>query len=259
MFYESAVPLSSQRHSGLSVKVGADFGFARKVNAVPLTAVEVPRAALDYVVVFAGQGDAVMPVAILGVEPERNLFLKEDGSWDGNYVPAFVRRYPFVFAGSADGQTFTLCLDESFSGCNREDRGERLFDADGERTQYLDTVLNFVKDYQLQHQRTSALCKQLVDLGLLEPMHAQFTLPGGPRRGLTGFMAVNRAKLKALPRETLAELAVGDELELIYLHLQSLQNFNRLLQRIGAEPAAAPAAVGEEPPAVGEDAVPRTH
>lgn len=259
LFYDSAVPLSSQRHLGLSVKTGGDFGFARKVSSVPLTAVELRRAAADYVVVFAGQGEAVMPVAILGVEPEHNLFVKDDGGWDGTYVPAFVRRYPFVFAGSPDGKTFTLCIDESFAGCNREGRGEQLFDADGERTQYLGTVLNFVQDYQVQHQRTRAFCKHLTDLGLLEPMQAQFTLPDGTRRGLTGFMAVNRAKLQGLGREALADLAVTGELELIYLHLHSLQNFDGMLRRIGAQAGAAPAAEGDEPPEHGRDGAPTTH
>lgn len=260
MFYDSAVPVSSKRHVGLSVKTGGHYDFARKVNSVPLAAVEMRRAAAEYVVVFAGQGETVMPVVILGVEPGHNLYIQEDGAWDAAYVPAFVRRYPFVFAGSEDGKNLTLCIDESFSGCNREGRGEQLFDADGERTQYLETVLNFVKGYQVQHQRTRGFCKHLVDLGLLEPMQAQFTLPGGTRRGLTGFMAVNRTKLKALPRETLADMAVSDELELIYLHLQSLQNFNRLLKRVGAEPSAPPLAQGDEPLPEGEgDGAPVTH
>lgn len=247
MFYESAIPLSSQRHRGLSVKVGGDYGFAGAANSAPVATVEMRQAAAEYVVVFAGQDEAVMPVVILGVEPGRNLFVKADGAWDAGYVPAFVRRCPFVFAGSGDSQTFTLCIDESFHGCNREGRGEQLFDADGERTRYLDTVLNFVKDYQLQHQLTQGFSKHLSDLGLLEPMQAQFTLPDGTQRNLTGFMAVNRTKLKALDRETLADLAVSDELELIYLHLHSLNNFSRMLQRMGATPAAPATAQGDEP------------
>ena len=260
MFYDAAVPVSSKRHVGLSVKAGANYDFARKVSSVPLTAVEMGRAAAEYVVVFAGQGETVTPVVILGVEAGHNLYVKDDGGWDASYVPAFVRRYPFVFAGSGDGKTLTLCIDESFSGCNREGRGEQLFDADGERTQYLETVLNFVKGYQAQHLRTRAFCKRLVDLGLLEPMQAQFTLPGGARRGLTGFMAVNRNKLKALGRETLGEMAVSDELELVHLHLHSLQNFNRLLQRVGAESSAPPAAQGEEQSAQGDgDGAPVAH
>jgi hypothetical protein len=36
---------------------------------------------------------------------------------------------------------------------------------------------------------------------------------------------VDRKGLKELPPETLAQLASTDELELVYLHLQSLRNF----------------------------------
>jgi len=75
-------------------------------------------------------------------------------------------------------------------------------------------------------------------------MQAQFTLPGGAQHNLAGFMAVNRTRLKALGREALADLALSDELELIYLHLHSLQHFNRMLERIGTaaagESGAAP-------------------
>jgi len=252
MFYDSAVPVSSKRHVGLSVKAGGQYDFARKVSSVPLTTAEMRPAAAEYVVVFAGQGDTVMPVVILGVEPNHNLYVKDDGAWDSTYVPAFVRRYPFVFAASEDAKSFTLCIDEAFSGCNREGRGEQLFDIDGVRTQYLETVLNFVKSYQVQHQRTQSFCKRLVELGLLEPVQARFTLSTGVRRGLTGFMAVNRTKLKALSRETLADMAVSDELELIYLHLHSMLNFKQLLQRVGAVSNDPPVAQGEEPSADGE-------
>jgi len=245
LFYANAVPVSSQRHASLAVKAGGNFGFARLVNSVPLTAVEFPRAAREYAVVFAGDGDAIMPVAILGAEAERNAFVKEDGSWDGKYVPAFVRRYPFVFAASADGATFTLCIDDTFEGCNDDGRGERLFDTAGERTQYLETVLNFVKEYQAQFQRTRAFCARLKELDLLEPMQAQFTLPDGQRKNLTGFMAVNRTKLKALDDAELALMAKTDALELIYLHLYSMQNFSDILTRTGATPAAVPEGAGD--------------
>lgn len=238
LFYTNAVPVNKERHADLSVKSGKDFGFARLVNSVPLLTVEFLRAAPEYAVVFAGDGENIIPVAILGAEAERNAFVKDDGSWDGKYIPAFVRRYPFVFASSDDGKNFTLCLDDSFQGCNTEGKGERLFDAEGNRTQYLETVLNFLKEYQAQFQRTRAFCSRLKELDLLEPMQATFTLPSGQRRNLTGFMAVNRAKLKALDEDQLARMAKSDELELIYLHLHSMQNFSRMLERIGARAEA---------------------
>jgi hypothetical protein len=243
------------------VKQGGDFSFAQKANSVPLTAVEFRPAAREHVVVFAGDGENIVPVAILGTAAEQNLLVKEDGSWDGDYVPAFIRRYPFVFASGDDGKTFTLCIDDGFAGCNREGRGERLFDSDGNRTQYLGTVLNFAQEYQAQFTRTRAFCGHLKELGILEPMQASFTQPGGERRNLTGFMAVNRAKLKDLDDATLAQMAKRDELELIYLHLHSLNNFSALLKRAGATPASTAKAEGDNDvqPSADSDETPALH
>ena len=190
-----------------------------------------------------------MPAVIIGVRDQENLYMKEDGTWHGKYVPAFVRRYPFVFSSTDEGKTFTLCIDEEFAGCNQDGRGERLFDADGTRTQYLESVLGFVKQYQAQFQRTQAFCKKLKDLDLLEPMHARMTLSNGQQIDLAGFMAVNRKKLKEVPGDKLAELAGTDELELIYLHLQSIRNFTGMAERM-KDAIAATETVGDAPEVV---------
>jgi hypothetical protein len=225
LIYEKAVPVSSERHLNWSVKAGEDYEFARHVNAVPVTAVEIPTAASEYAIVFAGDDAAMMPVAVMGVRQQENLFLDESGDWQSKYVPAFLRRYPFVFSSVDEGDSLTLCIDEDFAGCNEDGRGERLFDSEGARTQYLEGVLEFLKQYQGQFQRTQLFCKKLIELELLEPMHAQITLEDGKRMDLTGFQAVNRAKLKALEPEKLAELTATDELEMIFVHLQSMRNF----------------------------------
>ncbi len=231
LIYQRAVPVSKQRHLHWSVKAGSDFSFAKHVNSVPLMAVEFPSAAREYTVVFAGSEEAVMPVVILGVKERENRYLTETGAWQAKYVPAFVRRYPFVFSASEDGANFALCIDEEFAGCNQAGRGERLFDAEGEHTQYLRNVLEFLKSYQAQFRRTQAFCKKLKDLNVLEPMQAQFTLGTGERALLAGFMAVNREKLKGLSGDELSQLAKTDELELIYQHLQSLRNLSDVAQR----------------------------
>ena len=249
LIYQRAVPVSKQRHGDWSVKAGGDYIFTRHVNSVPLTAVEFPSAAPEYAIVFAGTPEAVMPVVILGVRERENRYLTEEGGWQAKYLPAFVRRYPFVFSSSDDGAKFALCIDEEFAGCNQEGRGERLFDADGEQTQYLRSVLEFLKSYQVQFQRTQAFCKKLKDLDLLEPMQAQFTLGSGERALLAGFMAVNRERLKGLSGEKLAELAKTDELELIYQHLQSMRNLSEVARKT-APPAA------ESEPALSESASP---
>ena len=94
LIYESAVPISKSRHAKHSLEAGADYGFARNVNSLPLTAVEILPAAGEYPVVFAGDANAVMPAAILGMRDKENAFLDAQGKWLGKYIPAFARRYP---------------------------------------------------------------------------------------------------------------------------------------------------------------------
>jgi hypothetical protein len=230
LFYDKVVPVSSQRHRDLSIE-RVDFGFAAKVNAVPLMAVEVPLAAREYTIVFAGNEEAVAPVVVLGVADSQNLYLDDNQAWKADYIPAFVRRYPFVFSANQDVSQFTLCVDEDWSGCNRQGRGQRLFDEQGAQTPYLQNMLKFLSDYQAQFVRTQAYCKKLKELNLLEPMQAQIVMPGGQKRSLTGFLGVSRARIKSLGAEKLAELAKTDELELTYLHMASLNNLGSVVNR----------------------------
>ena len=225
LIYETAVPVSSGRHGKAAIEPGKGYGYARKINSVPLTAVEFPLAAAEYAIVFAQSGTEVVPVVILGARAGENLDVKDDETWAAKYIPAFVRRYPFVFANKGDGKTLTLCVDEAFQGLNYQGRGQALFTAEGKQTPYVDNVLRFLQEYTAQFARTQAFCRKLAELKLLEPMQAQFTLASGQKVSLTGFHAVDRKRLKALPADTLAQLAGTDELELIYLHLQSLRNF----------------------------------
>jgi hypothetical protein len=180
-----------------------------------------------------------MPVAILGMRGNENLFLDDNGLWQGKYIPAFIRRYPFVFSHAEE--RFVLCVDEEFAGFNREGRGRPLFNDDGQPSAYVEGILKFLQDYQTHFLATQRFCSRLRDFGLLEPMSAQITVQAGPALSLGGFMGVSREKLKSLPGEALAQFAKTDELELIYMHLHSLRNFDRLRERLGNQlPAEAP-------------------
>ena len=237
LFYDQVVHVSSQRHRDLSIE-RVDFGFAAKVNSVPLTAVEIPLAAREYTIVFAGQDEAVAPVVVLGVADAQNLYLDENKAWKADYSPAFVRRYPFVFSQNEDASQFTLCVDETWAGCNREGRGQRLFDDQGNQTPYLQNMLKFLSDYQTQFVRTQAYCKKLKELNLLEPMQAQLVLPGGEKRSLGGFLGASRARIKTLNAEKVAELVKSDELELTYLQMASLNNLGSVVNRAAPKKAS---------------------
>ncbi len=147
LFYERVSPVSRQRHGNWSIEGGDRYEFARHVHTVPLVAVEIPHAAREYMVVFGDSGNEVYPLAVLGVKENQNFYITDEGAWDAHYIPAFIRRYPFVFSEAEDKSTLTLCIDESWGGCNQEGRGERLYDEQGERTPFLEKLLGFQQDY----------------------------------------------------------------------------------------------------------------
>jgi hypothetical protein len=241
LIYQSAAPLSASRHGNVSLEANDDYTFSAGVNAVPLMAVELVRAATEYAIVFTAAGDDVVPAAVLGIKGEQNLYLTEDAHWKAKYIPAFIRRYPFVFAASEDKKTLTLCIDDAHPGVNREGKGQKLFGDDAKPTEYTQNVLKFLQDYQLQFERTKLFGKHLKELDLLVPMQATVTTPKGEPLSLGSFMAVSREKLRALDGEKLASLAKTDELELVYLHLYSMRNFNEVKDRlVGAMAQAAP-------------------
>ena len=246
LIYNDVKPVVRQQHANLSLKKGATFEFARETNAVPLVVAEFGRASQDFALVFTEGDEGVIPSAILGLRTNENAYVAEDGSWDASYIPAFIRRYPFVFATDADANSFTLMIDETYSGFNTDNRGERLFDADGENTGFLDQTLAFLKDYQAHFERTRAFGEKLAELDLLDTVEARVPMPEDPERRLTGFKVVNRDKLKSLSDDVLAQLVRDDFLELIFLHLFSLNNLAKLHGKLLGEPSEEAVPV-EEP------------
>ena len=105
LFYELVTPISNARHSEMVCKDRCRYKFAAESNAVPLMTVEFIAAAHQFPIVFSADAEAVLPVAVIGLDANKSLFVANDGSWESRYIPAFMRRYPFVFSASEDGKT----------------------------------------------------------------------------------------------------------------------------------------------------------
>lgn len=246
MRYSAVSPLSSVQHHDCCVETGTDYAFSRSVSSVPLSTLEFPQAASEYVIVFVAGADAVTPAAVLGIRENENLYLDAHNAWQAAYIPAYLRRYPFIFSSVDKGKTIMLCIDDAFQGLNRRGNGQPLFEAQRKPTAFLENVLKSLRDDHVNDQRTRVFCNTLQALGILDPIHVNTTLAAGEDVRLSGIMAVNRERLRRLPGSVLARLVRTDELELIYLHLLSMRNFealrSRSLSRIAdASVARAPA------------------
>lgn len=245
LIYQRPVQLNREIHRNHRVlPLQNDYRFATGLNSAPLACTEFAHAARYYPIVFAGaSADAVVPAALLGLRSGENLMIDADGHWaEGSYVPAFLRRYPFVLAErEADAGDFTVCLDADHPGLvEGGEEGEPLFAADGSNSALLDNALVFLQEYQLHLARTRSFVKTLASLDLLIPRQINVQAEGGAQvHALDGFHVVDEARLAQLKGKQLQELVKSGELGWIYAHLLSLGNIDRLSQAHARTGAAA--------------------
>lgn len=236
LFYKKVVPLSKEQHKKLYIEPVEGFAFATDTNSLYAAVAEFPRASREYPIVFAPDNTGgIFPVVLLGLKRNQNLFVGKDGKWNADYIPAYARRYPFILATpDAKKNQFTVCIDESYPGFNTAKEGQPLFNAKGEDGPVLKQAVEFLKDYQSHVRLTESFCKGLQELDVLEPVQANVALKSGQKLSIAGFQCVSRKKLKELAPKKLADLAKSDQLELIYCHLQSLNNINNLTRRLSS-------------------------
>jgi len=246
LFYERPVPLNRTEHKDLRIKPIPNLKFASAVHSVPLTGVEFPAAARDLPVLFGGTSPQdAGPMALLGMRENENLFIDADGRWEANiYIPAFVRRYPFVLAekpAGAEGDDFTVFLDEAYEGFGTKD-GDRLFKEDGTETEMLTNAVKFLGEFQQHVSRTQWFMEQLRKHDLLEARNIRME-KDGKSINLNGLFVVNEEKLRQLDEKTSHEFLREGVFGWIYAHLLSLSNIDRVAQRLSqreqAEEAAA--------------------
>lgn len=241
LYYDKPVLLNRDKHRDRRIRATPGFAFARNANSLFLAGVEFTEACKEYAIVFIRQKDGkVAPVVMLGLRDRENLFVDGEDRWTGTYVPAFVRRYPFVLA-ELPGQQMGVCIDEAFAGLN-DTEGEALFDEKGGNTPFLQNALDFLQRYQAEYLRTEAFCRHLSEFGLLTEMSAKADLVDGRTFTVDGLLVVDEKKLNALPDDKAMALFRAGELHLVSMHLLSLSNLSRLVDRMAqrAGSAAAP-------------------
>lgn len=237
LFYKNPQPLEPVRHdkAGLSSKV--DFGFSRITNAIAITASEFSSIAFNYPIVFSTT-TPVVPFAVVGLRDNENLFVKSDGSWRENaYIPAYVRRYPFIFTEVPDSDRLILCVDEDC--VQYEKQSSQPFFVDGKPSENLQRALRFVETFHAQLDETRRFTTWLEENQMLEEKIAKADLSNGQSFSMRGFRVINPEKINTLTDVQILELHKKGWLPLIYFHLQSTQHWPTLSQMIPQTTAAA--------------------
>ncbi|CAN5747628.1 SapC family protein [soil metagenome] len=225
LFYARPEPLTAAEHGDWRLLPG-DSAFAAETNTVMLAVSEFAAASRTYPILFAGADQS--PVALVGLE-RSNLFVT-DGQWaEDAYIPAYVRRYPFIFYATDEAERFVLGLD---TGCDRivrdGERGVALFDGD-QASAMTTQALHFCEAFRRDVEATTAFVGALKDL--LIDQRAAVTLESGESFDIDGFQVVDRARFAALDDATVIDWHRKGWLALVHFHLASLDRFQALLNR----------------------------
>jgi hypothetical protein len=230
LFYSRPVPISPENFGGKSLALSANRGFARKTNLVPLNASEFALAQRHYPIVFSLE-EPHFPMAIVGVRTDENLFVGAEGRWwPDTYVPAYVRRYPFILMGKPGGKQFLLCADMDSEYV--VDGGANPFFKDGKPVAAVDKAASFCRAFQADADKTQAFCAALAEQKLLEAKTAELAHPSARKIRLGPFRMVDERKFAELPGKMLTDWHTRRWLRLVHAHLFSLANWPDLAARL---------------------------
>lgn len=227
LFYKKPTPLDAKIHTSIGLKKDFGMGFTKGVNAVPVNLIELPQVCHYYPIAFSPDATGT-PVAIMGLRDNENLFLNAKNEWeDDAYIPAYIRRYPFIFSEMPGNDQLSLCIDMDDSVI--EQKGEqRFFEDDGKPSVLSQNALEFCKSYHAAAAQTIEFGKALAESGVLVDRQAEIGIGQGKRINFSGFRIVDEKKLSELDDKTFIEWRRKGWLPFIYAHLFSGSQWQRL-------------------------------
>jgi len=205
------------------------FEFVQNVRAIPLTMIEFGSAMRHYPIIFSNLENPV-PLAIVGLLDDVNLFV-EDGQWDDMcYVPTYLRCHPFAFAQEKGGQ-LAVVVDRAAASVS-ESPEYPFFGEDGQPSEHTQALMDLCAQYEAERRRTSEYCRKLVELDLLVTLRVARNAEGATEQeALADYVGIDAAKLDALPADAIYDLHKVGFLSASYLHLYSLENWRHLMAR----------------------------
>jgi len=233
LFYEGLEPLNFTQHGKMKVRAVPASPVMARTHAVPLTVDEFMLVQRFCPIVFS-VGEDPIPMALMGLNEGVNVFLGEDGRARDEqvYIPAYMRRYPFLLARlRPDADELSLCFDPKSGAVGDFDEGEPLFDGD-QPSEATKAILQFCEQFETAGQRTGAFMEELKKADLL--MEGEVAIqPEGQEQPFIyrGFQMVDEEKLRNMRGDELRKMNQNGMLALIFAHLFSLSQTRDIFSR----------------------------
>jgi hypothetical protein len=233
LFYNALEPLNSGQHANMKIRRIEKAPTIGSTHAVPATVDEFALLQRHYPIVFS-VGPEPVPLVLMGLNEGSNVFLDENGQArdPGLYIPAYMRRYPFLLARlRPDSDELSLCFDPTAGAVGEFDEGEPLFNGT-EPSEATTAILQFCEQFETAGQRTAAFIQELKNTDLLMDGEVAIQPEGAPQPFVyRGFRMVDEEKLRELRGDELRKMNQSGFLALIYAHLFSLSQIREVFSR----------------------------
>ena len=250
LFYNSIEPINLDQHGKMKVRGITSMPELGRTHAVPLTVDEFTLVQRHYPIVFS-VGDSPVPIALMGLNEGVNVFLDDNGrSLDPSlYIPAYLRRYPFLLAKlRADSDELSLCYDPTSGAVGDFEEGEALFEGE-QPSPATKAILEFCEQFEAAGLRTNAFIEDLVKTDLLMDGEVAIQPEGFDQPFVyRGFRMVDEEKVRNLRGDELRKMNQNGMLPLVYAHLFSLSQMRDVFAR-QMQQGKAPSIVPQPAPA----------
>jgi hypothetical protein len=233
LLYNALDALNSGQHGKMKLKASYNLPQVGRTHAIPVTVEEFTIVQRHYPIIFSA-GDQPIPLALLALNEGINTFFDEDGKpiETNVYVPAYLRRYPFLLAKlRPESDELSLCFDPTAGAVAEDADGQALFDGD-QPSDVTRSILAFCEQFETAGQRTQAFMDDLLKTGLLMDGGVAIQPEGVDQPFLyRGFRMVDEEKLRELRGDELRKMNQSGMLAAIYAHLFSLSQIRDVFAR----------------------------
>jgi hypothetical protein len=226
--------LNNVDHQNLRVKTGYGAEFGDDVMFAMTFPGEMRAVQAHYpILIYKDPNNGKLaPVALLGFERGENLFLK-DGGWDAPYVPAMIRRQPFMVGqepGAGGEQQRVVAIDVEHPRVSTEE-GEPLFLPQGGTTEYLEQTASMLEGLFHAQSASESFMQALAEHSLIQSVTLNIRLKDGSEYSLEDFYTLDDEALQKVDAPVLTHLNQGGWLLPAYMMLASLSQLQSLIDR----------------------------
>jgi hypothetical protein len=227
--------LNNVAHKDLRVitRFGAEFG--DNVGTVLTFPTEYGDVQREYPIFFRKdpQTAEFQSIALLGLQPDENLFLDATG-WNAAYIPGIVARGPFLI-GFQQQQVGGDLRKEPVIHVDLDNpristtEGEPVFLPQGGNSRYLDRIGVTLQGIHSGLAVSKAMFAAFTALDLIEPVNVEIKFNAEEQYNLQGLYTISEEKLARLDGDSLFKLNTAGFLQGAFLVIASLNNVKKLI------------------------------